>query len=320
MTEICTFEDIRDASERIAAYIHKTPVMTSELIDQMAGCELFFKCENLQKVGAFKSRGAVNAVFSLDADQALHGVATHSSGNHGSALARAAGLRGIPAWIVVPENAKSVKKATIREYGATLITCESTLAAREAKLAEVLAETGAIFIPPYDDDAIIAGQGTAALELVEQVSGLDSIVAPVGGGGLLAGAALVGAEYGVSAYGAEPEMADDAFRSMASGKLVTSHTPNTIADGLLTTLGEKNFNIIKDKVEKILLVSEVEIVDAMRLLWTRLKLVVEPSAAVSLAAILRYPDLFRDKRVGAILTGGNVDLDHLPFTSHEASG
>lgn len=315
----CSIDDIRAASVRISPHVHRTPVMTSELLNRLAGAQVYFKCENLQKAGAFKSRGAVNAVFSLPESQASRGVATHSSGNHGSALARAAKLAGIPAWIVVPENAKAVKKATIREYGATVIECESTLAARETKLAEVVAETGACFVPPYDDDAVIAGQGTAALELVEQVSGLDAIIAPVGGGGLLAGISLVCEEYGIAAFGAEPEMADDAYRSMTTGQRIASHTPATIADGLLTTLGERNFDIIKQRVSAILLVSEAEIVDAMTYLWTRLKLVVEPSAAVTFAAIVRHAARFTDKRVGAILTGGNVDLAHLPFGAASSS-
>lgn len=311
----CDIDDIRAAHDRILPWIHRTPVMTSELLDRQAGASIYFKCENLQKAGAFKSRGAVNAVFSLADDEAHRGVATHSSGNHGSALARAAKLRGIPAWIVVPENAKAAKKATIRQYGGQVIECESTLAARETTLERVVEETGAVFIPPYDDDRIIAGQGTAALELHDQVKDLDCILAPVGGGGLLAGTALVCAEYGIQAYGAEPEMADDAYRSITSGELVRSHTPNTMADGLQTTLGERNFELIRNRVTDILLVSEQEIVDAMQMLWTRLKLVVEPSAAVTYAAILRNRERFAGRRVGAILTGGNVDLAELPFSA-----
>lgn len=311
----CDIDDIRAAHDRILPWIHRTPVMTSEMLDGLAGASVFFKCENLQKAGAFKSRGAVNAVFSLSDDEARRGVATHSSGNHGSALARAAKLRGIPAWIVVPENAKAAKKATIRQYGGQVIECESTLAARETTLAKVVEETGAVFIPPYDDDRIIAGQGTAALELCGQVKNLDCIIAPVGGGGLLAGTALVCAEYGLKAFGAEPEMADDAYRSFTTGEHVQSHTPNTIADGLQTTLGERNFDVIRHQVADILLVSEKEIVDAMQLLWTRLKLLVEPSAAVTYAAILRNPERFAGQRVGAILTGGNVDLTDLPFST-----
>ena len=309
----CFIEDVRKAGKLISPYIHRTPVATSELLNSLAGAEIFFKCENLQKAGAFKSRGAMNAVLALSDEEARRGVATHSSGNHGSALARAARLRGIPAWIVVPRNARAVKKAAIEQYGATVIECESTLEAREEKLAHVIADTSAHFVPPYDNDDVIAGQGTAALELAEQVPELSCMVVPVGGGGLLAGTALVCADKGIDAFGAEPEMAGDAFRSLESGERVTAHTPNTIADGLLTTLGARNFAIIKDKVREILLVSEQEIVDAMGLLWTRLKLVVEPSAAVTMAAVLRYRDRFEGKRVGVILTGGNVDLVDLPF-------
>jgi len=293
--------------------------MQSELLSAMAGAPLWFKCENLQKAGAFKSRGAVNAVFSLADEEAARGVATHSSGNHGAALARAAQLRGIPAYIVVPENARAVKKAAIRQYGGEVIECAATLDAREARLAEVVASTGAWFVPPYDDDRIIAGQGTAALEMLEQVDGLECLVAPVGGGGLLAGSVIACADSGVAVFGAEPEMADDAYRSLQTGRRVTSHVPNTIADGLLTTLGKRNFEILRDRVAGILLVSEREIVDAMALVWTRLKLVVEPSAAVTLAAILRNPDVFTGKRTGAILTGGNVDIADLPFRTPESA-
>lgn len=288
-------------------------MLSSELINRAAGATLYFKCENLQKAGAFKARGAANAVFLLSEPEAAAGVATHSSGNHGAALARAAQLRGIPAYIVVPSNAKSVKKAAIREYGGQVIECEPTLAAREESLARVVADTGANFVPPYDDDRVIAGQGTAMLELAEQVPGLDQVVVPVGGGGLLAGVALVCEALGISVYGAEPVGADDACRSLATGVRVTSQQPDTIADGLLTTLGEKNFEIIRRLVTGVLLAGDADIVLAMRLLWSRMKLVVEPSAAITLAVIQQHPDIFRGRRVGVILTGGNVDLDHLPF-------
>lgn len=308
-----TIDDINEAAERIAPWIEHTPVMRSESLDRLVGAELHFKCEHLQKAGAFKSRGAVNAVFSLPKDQAQKGVATHSSGNHGSALARAAMLAGIPAWIVVPANAKEAKKEAIRSYGGEIIECEPTLEARQATLEEVVAQTGAIFIPPYDDDRIIAGQGTAALELAEQVPFLDAIVTPVGGGGLLAGTAIVGRERRIRVFGGEPEMADDARRSFITGERVASHVPNTIADGLLTTLGERNFEIIREHAEDILLVSEHDIVSAMGLLWTRLKQVVEPSAAVSLASIIVHRHIFEGKKVGLVLTGGNVDINNLPF-------
>ena len=306
-------QDVLEAAGLIRQYIHRTPVITSERLNQLVDGELFFKCENLQKAGAFKARGAVNAVFSLDESQLRKGVATHSSGNHGAALARAAQLRDIPAYIVVPENARQVKVDAIEAYGGKVSKCEATLAAREEKLASVVAATGANFVHPYDDDRIIAGQGTAGLELMEQVPDLEIMVTPVGGGGLLAGCGLVASESGVIVYGAEPEGADDAYRSFHSGELVTSHVPETICDGLLTTLGVRNFEIIGRVVTDILLASDQEIIDAMRLLWTRTKLIVEPSSAVTLAAVLRNPGLFSGKRTGLVLTGGNVDLENLPF-------
>jgi threonine dehydratase len=308
-----TVDDVRKARARIASYIHCTPIMTSQMLNEICGCELFFKCENLQKAGAFKSRGAVNAVMMLPDEVAAKGVATHSSGNHGSALARAAQLRGVPAYIVVPSNARAVKKAAIEQYGGQIIECEPTLAAREDSLQEVVDRTGAAFVPPYDDDRIIAGQATAMLELVEQVEGLESVIVPVGGGGLLAGTSIISDAHGIETWGAEPSGADDAHRSFHSGDLVRSHVPNTMADGLLTTLGERNFEIIHSLVRDILLVEETEIIDAMRLLWTRLKIVVEPSSAVAFAAILRNPDTFRGERIDVILTGGNVDLADLRF-------
>ncbi len=311
-----SLSDVLAARQLISSCIHVTPVFTSHLVDRQVSASVFFKCENLQKAGAFKARGAANAVFLLTDDVAAKGVATHSSGNHGSALARAAQLRGIPAFIVVPSNAKAVKKAAILEYGGQVIECEPTLAARERTLAEVVERTGANFVPPYDDDRVIAGQGTAMLELLEQVPALDMVVVPVGGGGLLAGTALVCEGHGIRVYGAEPVGADDAYRSFASGERVVSHVPDTIADGLLTTLGAKNFDVIAHHVQGILLASDDEIVAAMRLLWSRMKLVVEPSAAITLSVIQKHPEVFAGKRVGAILTGGNVDLDHLPFSGH----
>jgi threonine dehydratase len=268
----------------------------------------------LQKVGAFKARGAANAVFSLSDAQAQLGVATHSSGNHGAALARAAQLRGIPAHIVVPENAKRAKTDAIAGYGGRVIRCESTLAAREATLAQVVEETGASIVHPYDDPRVIAGQGTTALEILEQTDQLDAIVMPVGGGGLLAGSSLVlKNRSSAKVYGAEPASADDAYRSFKTGTRVTEHTPKTMADGLQTTLGEQNFIIIREHVDDILLVTEDQIVAAMRLIWSRLKQVVETSSAVTLAAVINNPDLFKDQTVCLVLTGGNVDLADLPF-------
>ena len=307
-----SLQHVLEARRRIQGFIHTTPVMQSLHLNERTGSDLFFKCEHLQKTGAFKARGAANAVFALSDEKAKTGVATHSSGNHGAALARAAQLRGIPAWIVVPENALSSKKAAIRHYGAEIIECASTLDARESSLAALVTDKQCQVVPPYDDALVIAGQGTAGLELTEQVDHLDCIVAPVGGGGLLAGCVLA-ADSKIAVYGAEPVGADDAYRSFQAGVRVDSHTPTTIADGLRTVLGVSNFEIIQSSVKDILLVSEDEIIDAMALLWTRLKQVVEPSSAVTLAAILRNPDVFRGKRVGLMLTGGNVDIEDLPF-------
>lgn len=307
--------DIRVAAQRIAGQVHVTPIMTSHLIDQLLGCECFFKCENLQKVGAFKARGACNAVAQLSDAEASCGVATHSSGNHGAALAFAAKIRGIPAYVVMPSNAPQVKKDAVAAYGATIIECEPNLPAREQGLRHIVATTGAHFVPPYDDERIIAGQGTAALELLEQAPELDMIMAPVGGGGLLAGTALAakGLKPDIIVFGAEPEGADDAARSFHSGVRVTEVDAQTIADGLRTTLGATNFAIIHESVDDILTVSEANILLAMKLMWTRLKLVVEPSSAVPIAAILQHKARFKDKKVGVVISGGNVELSQLPF-------
>ena len=301
--------------DRIKPYIHRTPVMASESINEISGIESYFKCENFQKVGAFKFRGACNAVFSLSKDELLKGVATHSSGNHAQALALAAKIKGVHAYIVMPENAPEVKRKAVEGYGAEIILCESNLQARESTLKEVLDEKGATFIPPYDDYRIIAGQGTAAKELFEDVEDLDSLITPVGGGGLLAGSALAAKYFSpqTRVFAGEPEGADDAFRSFESGERVLFDTPNTIADGLLTTLGECNFEIIKKEVKAIITVSDQEIVDAMKLLWERMKIVVEPSGAVPFAAILKRKEDFQGRKVGVILSGGNVDLAKLPF-------
>ncbi len=311
-TYAASLSDIRAAAERIAPYAHRTPIMTSAAISELAGCELFFKCENLQKVGAFKFRGALNAIASLSDVDASRGVVTHSSGNHAQAVALAARLRGVPATIVMPTSAPAIKKRAVLGYGATVVDCEPTLAARETTTAAVIEQTGATLVHAYDNDHVIAGQGTVALELVEQVPGLDAVVAPVGGGGLLSGIAL--AVRGVSpqtvVFGAEPVGADDAFRSKDSGQRVVDHTPDTIADGLLTTLGERNWPVVRDLVEEIVLVDDDQIRAAMRLIWERMKLIVEPSAATGLAAA-RTPG-FRAHgfgRIGVVLTGGNLDLD-----------
>jgi len=300
---------IREAARRIAPYAHRTPVVTSQYFDRVTGGQLFFKCENLQKAGAFKFRGACNAVFSLSDEEAARGVATHSSGNHAQALALAAQLRGIPAWIVMPENAPAVKQAAVREYGGQIAHCTPTLAAREATAAAVVRETGATLIHPYDDARIIAGQGTAALELLETVPELDLILTPVGGGGLLSGTAITVAELAPSTavVAAEPAGADDAYRSLAAGHIIPVEQPNTVADGLRTSLGELTFAVIQQHVREIVTVSDDEIVAAMKTFWQRTKLLIEPSSAVPLAAVLSDRISTKGRRIGIILSGGNVD-------------
>ncbi len=309
------FAGIEAARARIRDLVHRTPVVTSSLLDTHTGAQLYFKCENLQKVGAFKARGASNAVFGLTSAQAKSGVATHSSGNHGAALAQAARQRGITAHVVMPANAPAVKKEAVAAYGGLIIECEPTLAAREQTLQRVVAATGAHVIHPYADARVIAGQGTLALEVLEQVPDLEVIVLPVGGGGLLAGVALAIKHLRpeVEVVAAEPEGADDAFRSFGLGELQPSVAPNTIADGLLAGLGAINFTLIQRHVDTILTVSDAEIVQAMRLQWSRLKTVVEPSGAVSFAAVLAHPERFRGRRVVAVISGGNLDLDKLPW-------
>lgn len=309
-----TLADLRAAHTRIAPHIHRTPVLTSALLDRETGAQLFFKCENLQKAGAFKSRGACNAVFSLSAAEAARGVATHSSGNHAAALSRAAALRGIPAHIVMPNNSPRPKQQAVAGYGGRITLCEPTLAAREATCARILAETGATLIHPYDDDRIIAGQGTAAIELLEETSHLDLVLAPCGGGGLLSGTAIAVTNLLPQArvLGAEPEQASDAADSFRAGHIVQKPV-DTIADGLRTMLCPRTFEIIRTHVDGILTASEAQIAAAMRRIWETLKIVVEPSGAVPLAAIREHPQLFAGKRVGLILSGGNVDLDRLPW-------
>lgn len=302
---------VRAAAARISAVVERTPVIRSDTLDALCGARLFFKCEHLQKTGAFKARGASNAVFGLADDVARRGVATHSSGNHGAALAWAARLRGIPAHVVVPANANRAKRANIERYGARVVLCEPTLAARESTLAAVLAETGANAVPPYDDARVIAGQGTATLELLEDTDGLDDVLTPVGGGGLLAGAAIAahGTDATIRVHGAEPLGADDAARSLAAGERFPQTDPRTMADGLRTSLGELNFAILRHEVHGIITVTEAQIAAATRLLWEICKQLVEPSSAVVLAAVLAQPALFRGRRVGLVLSGGNVDLD-----------
>jgi threonine dehydratase/serine racemase len=309
--------DVRDAARRIAGLAHRTPVATCATLDRLSGRSLFFKCEHLQKAGAFKFRGACNAVTKLAPEIAGRGVVTHSSGNHAQALALAAKLRGIPAHIVMPCNASPVKRRAVQEYGGRVIECEPTLAARETTAAAVLAETGATLIPPYNHPDVIAGQGTAALELLEQVSGLDALVAPVGGGGLVAGLALAAAGLAPSVriFAAEPAGADDAARSKEAGTLIPQTGPKTIADGLLTSLGDLTWPVIRDRVERVIRVTEEEIISAMRLAWERAKLLIEPSAAVAVASVLseEFKALEGLHRVGVVLSGGNVNVDELPW-------
>jgi threonine dehydratase len=310
-----TFEDVLAAAERIAGRVHRTPVMTSSAIDEIVGARLHFKCENLQKVGAFKARGATNAVLALGDEDAARGVATHSSGNHAAALAFAATSRGIPAHVVMPRTAPPVKRAAVAGYGAEITECEPTLEARETTLEAVVARTGATFIHAYDNPKVIAGQGTAALELLADVPDLEVVMAPVGGGGLMSGTAIAvsASRPDIELWGSEPAGADDAARSLRDGTRYPSVEPRTIADGLLTSLSDRTFRILSSRLEGILTVEDRTIVGAMRLLWERMKLVVEPSGAVPLAAVLEHRDRFAGRRVGLIVSGGNVDLDHLPW-------
>ena len=311
------FRDVKEAAQRIESYAHRTPVITCSAIDDLAGCQVFLKCENFQKVGAFKFRGAINAVLQLSDEQTTNGVVTHSSGNHAQALALAAKMRGIEAHIVMPENAPPVKRAAVEGYGVKVISCEPTLQARETTTERVIAETGATLIHPYDHPHIIAGQGTAALELLGDVEGLNCLVAPVGGGGLLSGTCLAshGVDSSIKVFGAEPLGADDAARSFAAKQLIPQNGPKTVADGLLTSLGELTWPIIRDHVADIITVTEQEILSAMRLVWERAKLVIEPSAAVATAVAFSasFQELASAKRVGVILSGGNVNLESLPW-------
>ena len=309
------FDNIRTAHERIRPYIKRTPVLTSSPLDVASGALLFFKCENFQKIGAFKARGATNAVFSLDDATALCGVATHSSGNHGAALARAAKLRGIPAHIVMPSNSAKVKVRAVETYGAHIVFCEPTEAARESACADVIAKTGATLIHSFENEDVIAGQGTAAVELLEDVPDVDLVMCPVGGGGLLCGTAVAGKSMRpkIKVVAVEPANADDAAQSFRAGRLIRTEKKFTIADGLRTNVGAPNFAIIQRYMDDIVTVSEEAIVLAMRTIWETMKIVIEPSAAVPYAAILESKIDIGGKRVGIILTGGNVDLDALPW-------
>ena len=308
-------KEIREASERIKPFVHHTPVLTCSTLNRMCDAELFFKCESFQKAGAFKIRGATNAVFALGDKEASQGVATHSSGNHAAALALAARWRGIKAYVVMPENAPEVKRDAVANYGAEIIFCRPTLEAREEGLAKIVDRTGATFIHPYNDYRVISGQGTAALELCEEIPDLDIVMTPVGGGGLLSGTAIAVSSISPKTHviAAEPERADDAYRSFQAGRIIPANNPDTIADGLRTSLGDLTFPIIRRHVKDIVTVSEEGIVKAMRYIWERMKIIVEPSAAVPLGAFLTNRIEFSGKRIGVILSGGNVNLANLPW-------
>lgn len=310
-----TREDIANAYEIVKKYGHCTPVLTSQSVNKILGCEAYFKCENFQKVGAFKFRGASNAVFSLSENLASKGVCTHSSGNHAAALALAASMRGIPAYIVMPENAPAIKRKAVEGYGAKIFTCESSQIARETELEKVQSETGATFIHPYENFDVICGQGTASLELLDTINDLQTIITPVGGGGLFSGTLIYSKETNtnIEVYAGEPLNADDAFRSLRDGVLYPSANPNTIADGLRTSLCPLTLSIIQKYANGILTVTEESIVNAMRLVWERMKIIIEPSSAVPVAAVMHNKEKFAGKKVGIILSGGNVDVENLPF-------
>jgi len=310
-----TINDIRQAAERIKPYAHRTPVLTNESLNEQVGAQVFLKCENFQKVGAFKFRGACNAVFSLTDEEAAKGVCTHSSGNHAAALALAARMRGIPVYIVMPNNAPQVKKDAVAGYGGQITFCEPTLEARESTLGKIRLDTGATVVHPYNDERVIAGQGTAALELLKDVPDLDVIIAPVGGGGLLSGTSIAATEIkkGIRVIAGEPEMADDAFRSMQAGKIIPSENPKTIADGLLTSLGTLTFPIIQKNVEQIVTVSEAGIISSMKFVWERAKIIIEPSSAVAIGVLWEKKIDLRGLKVGVIISGGNMDLKKLPW-------
>lgn len=303
-------QTIIEAHERIKTFISHTPVMTSQSVNDRAGCSVFFKCENFQKVGAFKARGAMNAALSLSPEKLAKGLATHSSGNHAQAIARAAKILGTKSYIVMPRTAPEIKKQGVRGYGGEIFECEPTLQAREATLAEVISRTGATEIHPFNNYEVIAGQATTAKELFEEVGNLDVIMTPVGGGGLLSGTALAAKYFSPNTMviAGEPSGSDDAYRSLKSGKIEQAQS-NTIADGLLTTLGDKTFPIIQQFVKEIITVTDDQIIDALRLVWERMKIIIEPSCAVPLAALLKEKDRFKGKRIGIILSGGNVDLE-----------
>ncbi|MGI9389856.1 MAG: beta-hydroxyaspartate dehydratase BhcB [Boseongicola sp.] len=314
--EIPTFDDVVTAHERVTPYIHRTPVLTSSFLNDLTGAELFFKCENFQKAGAFKVRGASNAVFGLSEEDARNGVCTHSSGNHALSLSYAAGRRGIPCNVVMPHTAPQAKKDAVLGYGGTITECEPSTSSREAVFAEVQAKTGGDFVHPYNDPRVIAGQGTCSRELMEQTNGLDAVVAPIGGGGMISGTCLTLSNTApdTQVIAAEPEQADDAYRSFKAGYIIADDAPKTVADGLKVPLKELTWHFVSSHVTDILTASEDEIIEAMKLIWKRMKIVMEPSSAVPLATILKNKGRFAGKRVGIIITGGNVDLDALPWT------
>jgi threonine dehydratase len=312
---IPTYDDMLTAHERIKPYIRETPVRTSDYLNDLIGAELFFKCENFQEPGAFKVRGAANAVFGLDDEQAKKGVATHSSGNHASCLSYAAMLRGIPCNVVMPRTAPQAKKDTVRRYGGVITECEPSTSSREETFARVQAATGGDFVHPYNDPRVIAGQGTCSREFMEQTGGLDAVVAPIGGGGMISGTCLTLSTLApeCQVIAAEPEQADDAYRSFKAGHIIADDAPKTIADGLLVPLKDLTWHFVSRHVSEIYTASEQEIIDAMKLTWKHLRVVMEPSSAVPLATILKNKEAFAGKRVGVIITGGNVDLDRLPW-------
>ena len=312
-----SIDDVRSAAKRIKGVGHRTPVLTNNTLNQMAGRNLFFKCENFQKIGAFKFRGGWNAVSILDDDEASKGVCTHSSGNHAQAVAYAAMMRGIPSYIVMPNNAPEVKLNAVKGYKAEITLCEPTLEARRTTLEKIAKKTGATVIHPFNNPDVIAGQGTAALELIEDIEDLDAIIAPIGGGGLMSGTCVATHSLLPNAklYGAEPKGADDAYRSLKEGRMLPQENPDTICDGLLTSLGENTWNILKDHLDAIYTVTDDEVIKAMRLIWERMKIIIEPSCATPVAVVLseEFKALKGMQNIGIILTGGNVDLSKLPF-------
>ncbi|MCF6317322.1 MAG: pyridoxal-phosphate dependent enzyme [Marinosulfonomonas sp.] len=316
---IPTLDDMLQARARITPYIHQTPVLTSTYLNDLTGADLFFKCENFQKAGAFKVRGACNAVFGLPDDMLARGVATHSSGNHALSLSYAAGRRGIPCHVVMPRTAPQAKKDAVIGYGGLITECEPSTSSREDVFAGVAAETGADFVHPYNDPRVIAGQATCSAELIEQVENLDAVIAPIGGGGMVSGTCLTLSNLApdVKIYAAEPEQADDAARSFRAGHIIADDAPVTVADGLKVPLKDLTWHFVQSHVTDILTASETEIINAMKLVWKRMKIVIEPSSAVPLACILKNKQLFAGKRIGIIITGGNVDLDALPWTTGE---